>query len=186
MTSQAPILIIDNDIARAETLTQLLRRWSSIETILHLSRHEQALDYFRDIWLSNKYLPAMIFSELHFPAPNAAFELFKWLKADSALNAIPLIVLTESASRAEVQQAYALGANSCLTRPASPDKFEAMVAMICSFWSHCLLPQTLVPAERARRALRSASNLDWTESKWFDEWLQLARAGQSSTITNVR
>lgn len=58
----------------------------------------------------------------------SGFEVLEWLKADSPLKRIPVVVFTSSRESADAQRAYDLGANSYLVKPGSPDDLIRMVS----------------------------------------------------------
>lgn len=63
------------------------------------------------------------------------------IRGDAALKLIPVIVLTTSSSEADVQAAYAQGANAFLTKPTGLRELRALVSSISGFWlTHAVLP----------------------------------------------
>ena len=75
-------------------------------------------------------------------------EVLAQIKADSKLQSIPVCMLTTSADVADIDKAYALGANSYVTKPVSFKDFMAKVEKIGKFWLETnLLPTMLRPKE---------------------------------------
>ena len=56
------------------------------------------------------------------------------MRADEALAHIPVIVLTSSAARTDVEAAYARGANAFVVKPLELDAFMDLIGAIRSFW----------------------------------------------------
>jgi CheY-like chemotaxis protein len=63
-------------------------------------------------------MPRLILVDLDV-AQRTGFELLEWLKAQPGLMQIPVFVLTSAGESSDVDQAYALGASSCLLRSMS-------------------------------------------------------------------
>jgi CheY-like chemotaxis protein len=57
---------------------------------------------------------------------DGAFELLRWARTQPHYKQIPVIVLTSSHARADVDRAYDLGANSCLLKPQESSLFDGI------------------------------------------------------------
>lgn len=78
-------------------------------------------------------LPSLLLLDLNMPRMDGREALQK-IKQDPRLRRIPVVVLTTSSSEEDVLQAYDLGANSFITKPAAfRDLVEAMEA-ISGYW----------------------------------------------------
>jgi DNA-binding response OmpR family regulator len=63
------------------------------------------------------------------------FELLSWVRAQSAeWRRIPVIMLTTSNDRAEINRAYDLGANSYLVKPTGFDELCRMIGSLSEYW----------------------------------------------------
>ncbi|HEV8700439.1 MAG TPA: EAL domain-containing protein [Candidatus Polarisedimenticolia bacterium] len=71
-------------------------------------------------------------------------DLIGEIKSDSELRRIPLVVLTTSRTREDVQRCYDQGANCCIVRPPDWTEFERSLAKTLDFW----LSQATLPSER--------------------------------------
>jgi CheY-like chemotaxis protein len=60
-------------------------------------------------------MPRLILVDLDV-AQSAGLEVLQWMKAKPGLRQIPVIVLTSAGESSDVDQAYALGASSCLLK----------------------------------------------------------------------
>ena len=63
-------------------------------------------------------MPRLILVDLD-AEQRTGFEVLEWLKAQPGLMQIPVFVLTSAGESSDVDQAYALGASSCLLRSMS-------------------------------------------------------------------
>jgi diguanylate cyclase (GGDEF)-like protein len=66
------------------------------------------------------------------------------IKLDSELRRIPLVVLTTSRKREDVQKCYDQGANCCIVRPPDWSDFERTLGKTLDFW----LSQVTLPSDR--------------------------------------
>jgi CheY-like chemotaxis protein len=109
---------------------------------------EELLDYLRR---SGKYAgleskqPDLILLDLAMPRKNGA-EALTEIKADPALQHIPVVVLTTSEAQEDVYRVYDLGANAFVTKP---DSFENLVRTMRSL-SHFWFDVAIVPSGRTK------------------------------------
>jgi chemotaxis family two-component system response regulator Rcp1 len=61
-------------------------------------------------------------------------EVLKEIKESPTLKSIPVVILTTSASDADILRSYLLHANCYITKPVDLDGFLAVVKSIDSFW----------------------------------------------------
>ena len=80
-------------------------------------------------------LPVMVLLDLKLPGVTG-HDVLRWLKTQEGLRRIPVVVLTTSDERDDVNSAYDLGVNSYLLKPVS---FEALVEMLASLDVYWLL-----------------------------------------------
>jgi CheY-like chemotaxis protein len=70
--------------------------------------------------------PALVLLDLNMPKKNG-FEVLGWIRQHAEFNPLGVVVLTSSEVSADINRAYALGANSYLVKPAN---FLSLVEMI--------------------------------------------------------
>jgi CheY-like chemotaxis protein len=78
-------------------------------------------------------IPALVLLDLKMPRKNG-FEVLAWLREHPEFNPLPVVVLTSSQESADINRAYALGANSYLVKPAN---FLSLVDMINRLKEYC-------------------------------------------------
>lgn len=78
-------------------------------------------------------LPDVILLDLHMPGMDG-FEVLRWLKAQEAVQYIPVIMLTTSQSKRDVQQAYEQRASAYLTKAVTFEAFLGQVKSFVEFW----------------------------------------------------
>lgn len=90
----------------------------------------EAMDYLRH---PDSDRPDLVLLDLNLPRKNG-LEVLAEVRADPGLAHIPVIVLTSSAARPDVQEAYARGANAFVVKPLELDAFMDLIGGIRSFW----------------------------------------------------
>lgn len=86
-------------------------------------------------------LPTIVLLDLKLPR-RSGHEVLAWVRQHPDLKRLPIVILTSSREKIDVNQAYNLGVNSYLVKPAS---FSDLVELLSSFnmyWSkHNELPE---------------------------------------------
>jgi two-component system, chemotaxis family, response regulator Rcp1 len=77
--------------------------------------------------------PDLILLDLNLPKKDGR-EVLEEIKASPALMSIPVVILTTSASEADILRSYRLHANCYITKPVGLDGFLAVVKSIDNFW----------------------------------------------------
>jgi two-component system response regulator len=118
------------------------------------SAHE-AMDYLS----SARAHPALILLDLKMPGTDG-FAVLNWIKSHPQLKELIVVVLTTSDNIHDIRRAYAIGANSFLTKPVNLDDFKNMISAFHQYWivSNQPLPgpealSTATPAPEAPSAL---------------------------------
>ena len=78
-------------------------------------------------------LPDLVILDLNMPRLNG-FETLKLLRAGSAYQHLPVVVLSTSAQPQEKERALQLGANGFLTKPASLDSILNLFGQLVQEW----------------------------------------------------
>jgi two-component system, chemotaxis family, response regulator Rcp1 len=77
--------------------------------------------------------PDLILLDLNLPKKDGR-EVLREIKEDPTLGVIPVVILTTSASEADILRTYQLHANCYITKPVGLDGFLRVVKSIDSFW----------------------------------------------------
>jgi chemotaxis family two-component system response regulator Rcp1 len=87
--------------------------------------------------------PDLILLDLNLPKKDGR-EVLKDIKESATLGSIPVVILTTSASEADILRSYKLHANCYITKPVDLDGFLKVVQSIDNFW----LSVVKLPRER--------------------------------------
>jgi CheY-like chemotaxis protein len=82
---------------------------------------------------ANAPRPDLILLDLNLPKKDGR-EVLEEIKEDPALKIIPVVILTTSASEADILKTYQLHANCYIAKPVDLDGFLKVVKSIDSFW----------------------------------------------------
>jgi chemotaxis family two-component system response regulator Rcp1 len=77
--------------------------------------------------------PDLILLDLHMPRMDG-LEVLQALAGDETLKRIPVVVLTTSDARDDVEAAYRLGCNSYLLKPIGFEAFAKLIANLTRYW----------------------------------------------------
>ena len=82
---------------------------------------------------ANDPRPDIILLDLNLPKKDGR-EVLAEIKGNPRLQTIPVVILTMSASEADILKSYALHANCYITKPVNLDGFLKVVKSIDNFW----------------------------------------------------
>ena len=116
-------------------LTQEVLRNARIANDLHVvGDGEEAMAFLRrDGEYADRPRPDLVLLDLNLPRKNG-LEVLEEMRADERLRSIPVIVLTSSAARQDVEDCYARGANAFVVKPLELDEFMDLIGAIRGFW----------------------------------------------------
>lgn len=78
-------------------------------------------------------LPPLILLDLKLPEIGG-LAVLKWVRSQPQLAMVPVIVLTSSREIKDIQEAYALGANSYKVKPSSADELVSFAVALKGYW----------------------------------------------------
>jgi len=78
-------------------------------------------------------LPVLLLLDLKMPR-KSGFEVLRWLRQQSGLKRLPVVVLTSSNQNPDINKAFDLGANSYIVKPGGFDSLEEMVKNLNLYW----------------------------------------------------
>jgi len=139
MTTIEPVdlLLVEDQPSDAELALRALRALDLGSQIHHLENGAEALNFIfgRDRYddRSVKEVPDLILLDLKLPKVSG-HEVLRALKNDERTKDIPIVVLSSSGERADVEQCYALGVNSYVVKPVDFTQFTETVQRIGTYW----------------------------------------------------
>ena len=141
--SQIILIIEDND----DDYFAMVRAFKKTELINPLQRctnGDQALDYLFQRGEYDAYKaprPGIILLDLNLPGTDGR-QVLRTVKADASLKKIPVIVLTSSRARQDIERCYEDGANSYIQKPVDMAGFVNAISRLKAYWFEvALLPK---------------------------------------------
>jgi len=132
----ADVLLVEDSPADAEMTLTTLRAQRTDSSVEWVRDGEIALDYLycQGISLTRQaVLPKLVLLDLKLPKVDG-LEVLRRMKQDGLLRAVPVVVLTSSATEEDMVRCYALGVNSYVVKPVSFDQFHLEIGKLGIYW----------------------------------------------------
>lgn len=142
MTNQQPVTIvmIEDDEGHARLIEKNIRRAGISNEIRHFFDGTTALEFlFNDAQGPNVNGPALVLLDLNLPDMSGTSILEK-LKGDAHLKRLPVVVLTTTDDKVEIQRCYDLGCNVYITKPVDYEAFASAIRQLGLFLSVIQVP----------------------------------------------
>ena len=135
------IIMIEDDEGHARLIEKNIRRAGISNEICHFTNGTKALDYmFNSPKGPALNGPALILLDLNLPDMSGTDILTKIKTEDSPLRRTPVIVLTTTDDKVEIQRCYDLGANVYITKPVDYENFATAIRQLGLFLSVIQVP----------------------------------------------
>ena len=94
---------------------------------------DEALNVLQQLDDASHSHPQLILLDLNLPG-KTGHEILKEIKCNAVWCAIPIIVLSSSATPHDIYKSYQLHANAYITKPTGFDEYQMIAQKICDFW----------------------------------------------------
>jgi len=135
------IVMVEDDEGHARLIEKNIRRAGISNAIRHFLDGTSALEYLtrhQDGPALNG--PALILLDLNLPDMHGADILAK-IKSDERLKRTPVVVLTTTDDKVEIQRCYDLGCNVYITKPVNYESFAQAIRQLGLFLSVIQVPE---------------------------------------------
>ncbi|MEX2220678.1 MAG: response regulator [Candidatus Rokuibacteriota bacterium] len=128
--SALPILLVEDSPDDALLIQRAFRKANLANPVQLVRDGEEAVTYlsgaapYED--RARFPIPVLMLLDLKLPR-RSGLEVLAWVRQESVVNRLPIVVLTSSRESVDVNRAYDLGVNSYLTKPVG---FEALLEMV--------------------------------------------------------
>jgi CheY-like chemotaxis protein len=78
-------------------------------------------------------MPSVILLDLQMPDGDG-FEVLRWIRDKFPSGGLLVVVLTRVEELRQINRAYALGANSFLTKPGNPEEVNELIRIFSGYW----------------------------------------------------
>ena len=131
------ILFVEDSADDAALTIRALKKSGFTNKLHHVINGAEALDFIYcrgDYALrSSKEYPKLILLDLKMPKVSG-LQVLEKIKSDPNLKSIPIVMLTSSNEGPDIEQCFALGANSYIVKPVDSDNFFNAVKEIGLYW----------------------------------------------------
>jgi CheY-like chemotaxis protein len=142
MNGQQPvnIIMVEDDEGHARLIEKNIRRAGISNSLKHFPDGTSALEHiFNDPSGPNHNGPALVLLDLNLPDMSGTDILAK-IKGDAKLHSVPVVVLTTTDDKVEIQRCYDLGCNVYITKPVNYESFSDAIRQLGLFLSVMQVP----------------------------------------------
>ncbi|GAB4263567.1 MAG: response regulator [Methylomicrobium sp.] len=131
MSDIQPILLVEDDQVDAMTVRRSFKKLGVLNELVVVQDGEQALDYLRH---PDKGLPSIILLDINMPKMNG-HECLKQLKDHPVFKNIPVVMLTSSQERHDVDRCFELGISGYILKPVEYEQFLEAIQVLKPYWT---------------------------------------------------
>jgi two-component system response regulator len=137
MSADVALLLVEDDADHRELTLVALKEVCDPARIMTSSDGEDALDYLlargahagRDA----RKQPRLVVLDLNLPRKHG-LEVLRAMREDPLTQSVPVVVLTGSADKAELDRCYSCGANSVVRKTTDPAELRRKMKHMFEFW----------------------------------------------------
>lgn len=135
------IVMIEDDEGHARLIEKNIRRAGISNDIRHFTDGTMALDYlFNSPDGPALNGPCMVLLDLNLPDMSGT-QILEKIKQDERLHRTPVVVLTTTDDKVEIQRCYDLGCNVYITKPVNYESFADAIRQLGLFLAVIQVPE---------------------------------------------
>jgi len=132
------ILLVEDNNDDAELTIREIRKHHIVNQLLHINDSEEALDFLFESGRSKGpgnsfHQPKLVLLDMQMPKLNG-LQVLKQIKSDERTKDIYVVMLVGSKDDPHIKQCYALGADSCMTKPVNLERFSEATQNLGFSW----------------------------------------------------
>lgn len=136
MSLPCTILLAEDDENDVFFLRRAFREAGITNPMAVTRNGQEAIDYLSgSAKLPNEKnpIPCLMILDLKMPV-KTGMDVLEWLREQTDLSGLPVIILSSSAQPHDIDRAYRLGVNAFVSKPSSVEDRLAMAQAINNFW----------------------------------------------------
>ena len=119
MSETRSILVAEDDESDVLLLRRAFTEADLCNPVQFVHDGQDAIDFlWRQRHVPEDRFPALVILDLKMPRRNG-LEVLHWVRQQSIIRCLPVMIFSASSRREDVERAYALGANAFIVKPAS-------------------------------------------------------------------
>jgi len=128
------ILLVEDNPADIRLAKEALKDGKVLNNLSVVTDGVEALNFVNQTGrYSDSPTPELILLDLNLPK-KSGLEVLEFIKSDSELKKIPIVMLTTSKAEEDIVRSYKLNANCYITKPIDLKQFLEVVRAIEKFW----------------------------------------------------
>jgi len=131
---QASVLVVEDNIDEHLIMQYLLRQHFKEILPIGATTANQALAYLENCQATDSPLPSLILLDLYLPKPEQGWWLLQQIRHDAKYQSLPVVVISRSTNRGDVEQSYRWGANSYIPKPQNPEGWVRYFQTLRRYW----------------------------------------------------
>ncbi len=139
MPQSVKIVMIEDDHGHARLIEKNIRRANIANDILHFDSGQAGLDYLFGSEI-DKDGSILILLDLNLPDMTGT-DILERVKSDEFLRRAPVVVLTTTDDKVEIDRCYDLGCNVYITKPVDYEGFAVAIRQLGLFLSVMQAPE---------------------------------------------
>ncbi len=128
------VLLVEDNPGDARLVREAFAEWHLMNALHHVGDGVEAMAFLRrEGRYAEHRRPDLVLLDLNLPRKDGRQVLIE-LKADPQLRSIPVVALTTSSARSDIEACYNAGANAYVTKPLDFVEFVNALAALRIFW----------------------------------------------------
>jgi two-component system, response regulator len=134
-SGQQPYILLADDSENEAELAQLaFSRVSCVRELVWAQDGEAALACLHSVGGAGPHrLPQFVLLDLHMPKIDG-FQLLARIRSDARTRALPVILMSSSTHRNDIDRSLAAGANSYVAKPVDFQQFTGQLEVLARYW----------------------------------------------------
>ena len=136
------IIMVEDDEGHARLIEKNIRRAGISNELRHFLDGTSALEYlFDDADGPSQKGPALVLLDLNLP-DMSGLDILARIKGDERLKRSPVVVLTTTDDKVEIERCYDMGCNVYITKPVNYESFSDAIRQLGLFLSVIQVPES--------------------------------------------
>jgi DNA-binding response OmpR family regulator len=136
------IIMVEDDEGHARLIEKNIRRAGISNELRHFLDGTSALEYlFNDTNGPSHSGPALVLLDLNLP-DMSGLDILARIKSDDKLKRSPVVVLTTTDDKVEIERCYDMGCNVYITKPVNYESFSDAIRQLGLFLAVIQVPET--------------------------------------------